>query len=72
MIKCAYTTMRLIQDKIYATYCTYYTITVICYVCYKQFSMAKNKQEIKKKINLEEGSAVIQHGDQNFQSVIFS
>ena len=46
--------------------------TVICYVWYKQFSMAKNKQEIKKKINLEEGSAVIQHGDQNFQSVIFS
>ena len=39
--------------------------TVNCYVCYKQFSMAKNKQEI-------EGSAVIQHGDQNFQSVILS
>ena len=39
--------------------------TVICYVFYKQFSMAKNKQE-------REGSAVIQHGDQNFQSVIFS
>ena len=47
--------------------------TVICYVnCYKQLSMAKNEQEIKKKINLKEGSAVIQHGDQNFQSVIFS
>ena len=46
--------------------------TVICYVCYKQFSVAKNKQEIKKKINLEERSAVVQHGDQNFQSVIFS
>ena len=45
--------------------------TVICYVCYKQFSMAKNKQETKKKINLEERSAVIQHGDQNFRSVIF-
>ena len=28
--------------------------TVICYVFYKQFqSMAKNKQEIKKEINLE-------------------
>ena len=39
--------------------------TVICYVFYKQFSMAKNKQE-------RGGSAVIQHGDQNFQSVIFS
>ena len=46
--------------------------TVICYVWYKQFSMAKNKQETKKKINLEEGSAVVQHGDQNFGSVIFS
>lgn len=44
------------EQKLYL-YLLYVTIlfTVICYAFYKQFSMVKNKQEIKKETKLRRG-----------------